>query len=184
MSIPRKRILDALWPAGLPNRMEVWTILDGARDQRIYGEVDGSYLEKCCLYAGDLPWQLQMAAPYLVQLKGDDRLTRTLIDQGWGRAWGIFFRSEAGLKTLRRHFRGFLRVRDRKGNRLIFRYYDPRVLRAYLPTCTADELRTVFGPVEHYLVESEDGGEIVRYGFDGARIEETRISLEAAVSQP
>jgi hypothetical protein len=30
-----------------------------------------------------------------------------------------------------------------KGNRLVFRYYDPRVLRVYLPTCTPDELNVI-----------------------------------------
>ncbi len=161
----------------MPSRTAVWTILDAARDPKIFGAVDGSYLEKCCLYAGDLPWQLQMAAPYLVQLRSDDRLTGYIIDEGWGKAWGIFFRAEEGIKTLRRHFRGFLRVRDRKGSRLIFRYYDPRVLRVYLPTCTPDELRTVFGPVERFLLESESGDEVMQYSFDGIRLEETSTPL-------
>jgi hypothetical protein len=30
---------------------------------------------------------------------------------------------------------------------LLFRYYDPRVLRVYLPSCRPSELETVFGPV-------------------------------------
>ena len=54
---------------------------------------------------------------------------------------------DATLEELRRHFRKFLKVEDPKGKSLIFRYYDPRVLRVYLPTCNAMELQTVFGPV-------------------------------------
>ncbi len=161
--------VDALWPNGASSSVDAWTILDAARDPKIFGAVDGSYLDKCCLFSGDLPWQLQMTAPYLVQLKSDDHLTAYIRDHGLGNAWGIFARSSAGMKTLRRHFRGFLRVRDRQGRRLLFRYYDPRVMRAYLPTCTPQELQTVFGPVEEYLVESEDGG-LVRYRLDGGRL--------------
>ncbi len=169
MAAKTQELVQALWPNGPASSTAAWTILDTARDPRIYGAVDGSFLEKCCLYSGDLPWQLQMTAPYLVQLRSDDRLTRYIGENGRGNAWGIFARSEAGIKTLRRHFRGFLRVRDRQGRRLLFRYYDPRVMRIYLPTCTKDELETVFGPVSEYLIENEDGA-LVRYRLEGGRL--------------
>src|ERR1035441_4539010 len=128
------RVLDALRPPGLPAHMAVFAIVDGARDERIYAAVKGTFLPKACLYSGDLPWQLQMTAPYLVQLDREDRFTRYLIDAGWSRNWATFLRTETGIKQLRRHLREFLRVRDESGKRLIFRYYDPRVLRVYLPT--------------------------------------------------
>ena len=153
-------------------------ILDGARDDRIYGAVYGCYQHKCCLYSGDLPPQLQMAAPYLVQLEKDDRFTNYAIDQGWGKAWGIFLRSETNMKTLRRHLRGLLRVRDESGRGLIFRYYDPRVLGIYLPTCQPGELRTFFGPVESYLFESDDPEVLLEYGFDSRELSGRRTVLQ------
>jgi hypothetical protein len=163
-----QQIIETLWPPGSP-ASGVWVILDAARDPRIYGAVEGTFLEKCCLFAGDLPWQLQMTAPYLVHLRSDDRLTRAIAEQGFGRAWGIFFRSDAGIKNLRRHFRGFLRVKDQRNRRLLFRYYDPRVMRLYLPTCTRPELETVFGPVKEYLLEDEDG-RLVSYRIEGGSL--------------
>jgi hypothetical protein len=36
---------------------------------------------------------------------------------------------------------------------MIFRWYDPRVLRVYLPTCTENELDMLFGPLSSYFVE-------------------------------
>jgi hypothetical protein len=59
----------------------------------------------------------------------------------------------------------------------MFRYYDPRVLRVYLPTCQPNELRTVFGPIRSYLVEGEDGKSLIEFEFDGNRLHERRISL-------
>jgi hypothetical protein len=159
----------------------VFVILDAARDQRIFGAVDGTYLEKACLYGGELPWQLQMVAPYLVQLKQDDRFTRYVLDHGWGNSWGVFLRSESSLQAVRKHLKGFLRVRGPKGQRLLFRYYDPRVLRVYLPTCTIEELQTVYGPVSHYLVESEEGEAVLEFGFDRRQLKEVRVPLAAAV---
>ncbi len=167
--VARQELVEALWPKGSSSSTGAWVILDAARDPKIYGAVDGSYLDKCCLFSGDLPWQLQITAPYLVQLRRDDRFTAYLGDHGWGRAWGIFARSDAGIKTLRRHFRGFLRVRDRQGRNMLFRYYDPRVMRLYLPTCTPQELETVFGPVLEYLIEDESGS-LVRYRLDKGRL--------------
>jgi hypothetical protein len=157
------RVLDALWPAGLPPRMSVFAIIDGARDERIFDAVDGTMLPKGCLYSGDLPPELQRTAPYLVQLEREDRFTRYLIKTGWGNSWGTFIRTETGIKQLRRHLREFLRVRDEAGKRLIFRYYDPRVLRVYLPTCWPAELDTFFGPVSAFLTEGEDPGEILEF---------------------
>jgi hypothetical protein len=178
-----EQILDALWPEGMPSRVGVWAILDSARDQRIFGAVDRTYQDKCCLYSGDLPWQLQMTAPYLVQLDREDRFTNYLIEHGWGNSWGVFLRTETSMKNLRNHLRGFLRVRDEAGRRLIFRYYDPRVLRVYLPTCNKEELRTVFGPIDQFLMESEDPSVMLEYSFDGQSLTERRMPIGSGTSK-
>lgn len=157
------RVLDALWPPGLPAHVAVFAIVDGARDERIYAAVKGTFLPKACLYSGDLPWQLQMTAPYLIQLDREDRFTRYLIDTGWSHNWATFLRTETGIKQLRRHLREFLRVRDESGKRLIFRYYDPRVLRVYLPTCWPAELTTFFGPISAFITGGNDPGEILEF---------------------
>jgi hypothetical protein len=40
------RVLDALWPTGLPARIAVFAIVDGARDDRVYAAVKGTFLPK------------------------------------------------------------------------------------------------------------------------------------------
>ena len=44
---------------------------------------------------------------------------------------------------LRHHLKGFLRVRGESGQKMMFRYYDPRVLRVYLPTCNPIDTQLV-----------------------------------------
>jgi Domain of unknown function (DUF4123) len=175
-----KQVQEALWPPSLPGWLKVWAVLDGARDRRIYPAVIDCYLNKCCLYSGDLPSELQLTAPYLIELDRDDRFTRYIINQGWGNSWGIFFRTNAGMERLRRHLREFLVVKDEGGKRLIFRYYDPRVLRVYLPTCFTRELQTVFGPIEHFLVEGEDPATLIRFGFDDGALLQEPVKLQVA----
>ena len=101
----------------------------------------------------------------------DSPFSDWILTEGWGRNWGIFVVSKADFRTLRQHFRSLLTVYDPDKVPLFFRYYDPRVMRVYLPTCNADELETVFGPVDRYVLEAEDGQSPLRCELkDGALV--------------
>jgi hypothetical protein len=176
-------IIQALWFNDLSRAYRVWALLDGARDRRVFSAVTATYTDNCCLYSGDLPAELKLVAPYLVSLDPEDRTTQYILKRAWGNEWGIFLRSTASMETLRRHLKKFLVVKDQKGKRLLFRYYDPRVLRAYLPTCWPAELDTVFGPVKTYLVEGADGGSLIRYSVDDGRLVEKTVRVETATEE-
>jgi hypothetical protein len=107
------------------------------------------------LYEGMQAQVLEAFAPYLVRLSADSQLLETLVVHGWKKNWGIFAVSAADFDTVRRHFRTFLMVNGPDGKRLYFRYYDPRTLRVYLPTCDAAETKFIFGPLAAYLCEDE-----------------------------
>jgi hypothetical protein len=164
-------LLPLLWPPGFETRgTALYAILDGARDPRIHELVHASELAWRCLYAGRLPAELLEVAPYLVQLSPDAAFTRTLLAAGWGHAWGIWLVSAAPFDELRRHLRRFLQVKDEHGRRLVFRYYDPIVLTAFLPTCTAPELAELFGPIDAFLVETDAAGKVTELWFDGTAL--------------
>jgi uncharacterized protein DUF4123 len=172
------RVEEILWPRG-PNH-DVWMIVDGARSIEIFRMLLACHLEYSCLYSGPLAPELELAAPYLVQLDHGYRDTHRLIRQAWGDSWGVFLKSGTSLKKLRRHLREFLIVQDTGGKRLVFRYYDPRVLRVYLPTCNAGELRTFFGPIESFWTEGEGAGEMVEFGVRGGGLEQRRSPVGGA----
>ena len=135
----------------------VYAILDGASIPGLLDKLASAREDWVCLYRGALEPSLARMAPYLVKLRRDASFTEWLIVEGWGKHWGVIAVSPAGLEALRRHFRHFLRVRDHRGAVLYFRYYDPRVLRIYLPTCNLREIKTVYGPVSRYITEDEEG---------------------------
>jgi hypothetical protein len=114
----------------------------------------------------------------LVRLPGNSPLLETLIHQGWGKHWGIFVVSADDFKAVRKHFRTFLMVKSPEGERLYFRYYDPRVLRVYLPTCNLEEIDYVFGPVAAYLCEGEARDTLLVFqpGQDAAHCEVVELS--------
>jgi len=151
--------------------------LDAARDEVIYGKLVTSDIEKACLYQGKQAIELADVAPHLVRLWQGDSFTKWLLNNGWGNSWGIFLESSATLNELRQHFRKFTIVQDEEGTPLYFRYYDPRVLRNYLPTCNKDELQILFGPVSHYYVEGEDSNSMINYSFDEGRLTQNVVQV-------
>jgi hypothetical protein len=168
-------IEHVLWPKGFTRN--VWMIVDCARDQtRIFRFLLGCHLDYKCLYSGTLSPALEMAAPYLLLLDESDE-TRRLIELSWGNSWGVFLRSDTSLNKLRRHLREFLIVRDPEGRRMAFRYYDPRVLRAYLPTCNAEELRAVSGPIECFWTEDKNRDQMLQFRMERGRLAQQTLSL-------
>jgi hypothetical protein len=112
---------------------------------------------------------LARVAPYLVQLPSGSAIFSAMIDKGWGRDWSIFLRSPSPLPAVRRHLRRWLMVDSPKGKRMYFRFYDPRVLPAFLPTCNAQELVDFFGPITTIWCfrEGTPTVEAFRWGADG-----------------
>ena len=158
--------------------LETYAILDAARDDLIYPKLAPFGPEDLCLYRGDKAIELAAVAPYLVNLQRDDSFTQWLLVNGWGKSWGIFLQSSASFEELHRHFRKFLMAHDEEGTPLYFRYYDPRVLRVYLPTCNPSELRILFGPVDHYWVEGREETRLIQFSVKaGSPVVENVIHL-------
>jgi hypothetical protein len=169
----RQQILDVLWPPGQARHASVWAVLDCARDPAIYRLLLESRLEFLCLYSGKLPRELELVAPHIVELLPGHRLTERLLDEGWGRSWGIFVKIEDPT-ALRHHLRKFLRVQDDRGRRLLFRYYDPRVLSAFLPACTPEQLIEFFGPMSCLVSEEDAGSCVASHALIGSQLRTVR----------
>lgn len=161
---------------------KVWAILDGASVESLLDQLHSMEPEFVCLYRGELEPDIAEVAPYLVRLDPHSAFTDWVLQKGWGQHWGIFLLARSEMDALRRHLRRFLTVHDPEGAPLLFRYYDPRVLRAYLPTCNAEELTTVFGPVACYMAEGEDPTTLVRFQFVNGELVSSAKELGKEVS--
>jgi hypothetical protein len=167
---------------GEPNTL-VYAVLDGASipDLALPEVLWEHEPEHVCLYRGELEPDLAATAPYLVALDRDAEFTRWVLTQGWGNHWGIFAITppDVTLAALRKHFRTFLMVTSPENKPLYFRYYDPRVLRVYLPTCNAEELQTVFGPVATYVCEDEKAELLLSFRNDAGALRKQTTKLGA-----
>jgi hypothetical protein len=151
----------------VPN-IRFYALLDNARDERIYPALKEYRCEYRHLYRGRLPLVLEQVAPHLVEVPPRSAFARWLVEEGWGMSWGIFLASPARLDILKNHFRDLIRVKDEKGKVIYFRYYDPRVFRVYMPTCTTEELRAVFGQTRYFFVEGEDPNVVIEYWVENS----------------
>ena len=155
----------------------VFALLDGASVEGLLDHLYEDEPEFVCLYRGRLAPDMAEVAPYLVELHPDEPFTQWLLESCWGKHWGIFAASPEGIRTLRQHFRRFTMVRDPDGKFLYFRFYDPRVLRVFLPTCKPPELAEFFGPVLFYAAEDEDGARLVRFRRTPAGVQTEELDL-------
>ncbi|MCP4342503.1 MAG: DUF4123 domain-containing protein [Desulfobulbaceae bacterium] len=171
-------IISQLWrPVEGRVPQKVYGLVDGARSESIYPKILGSEAKSVCLHRGKMAEELAWVAPYLVQLTRENPFTHWLIENGWGNSQCIFVRSSASFDELKRHFRSFLTVYDEEGESFFFRFYDPRVMRAYLPTCNPEELQTIYGPVEFFVMEEEDLAVLVNFSRLGGKLQKEQVAL-------
>lgn len=137
---------------------ELYVVLDAARCREVPTKLRQLGVAARPLFVKEpIPAGLESALPHLAPCPLDSELMRWMLDSGWGDAWGIFLVSPVDLDTLAHHLMGHLHAELEDGQRLIFRFYDPRVLRAFLPTCTEEQSDAFFGPIEAIGLEGEDG---------------------------
>ena len=145
---------SALFPDDGEN---TFAIIDGASCGELLSKLDELQPDYACLYSGALEPDIEEVAPYLIELLPEHPFTEWLLDNFHGKHWGIFARSPASLRTMRKHFRTFLLVKSPDSKLLYFRYYDPRVLSIVLPSTLAAEREEIFGEVSTFLGETEEG---------------------------
>ncbi len=144
-------------------REPLYAILDAARDRRILELCRESVEEYRSLYDGVEGETMVHVAPHLVRLPAGSRLLASLVREGWGRRWGIYLTCSLPFTEVRRHLRRFLMVEmEESGDRMYFRFYDPRTLTTFIPSCTPRQAQEFFGSAESFLLEGE-GTALVRY---------------------
>lgn len=166
-----------LWPKGA--RKDLWALLDCARDPKSHPSLVSSKQLYSCLFAGKLPEVVEKVAPHLVQLQADEKFNDYLLDS-WGNSLCVYVECGKSLPEVRLHLRHFLTVTNSSGGKMLFRFYDPRVLRAYLPTCLPDELKTIFGPIDAFFMESRDGSKMLEFRLEGEKLVQKEFDLKAA----
>ncbi|MEZ4302132.1 MAG: DUF4123 domain-containing protein [Polyangiaceae bacterium] len=141
----------------------LFAVLDAARDPRVLELLRESVEPHHLLFEGTQGEALAEQAPYLVELPPETRLLDKLVLEGWGKRWGIYLTSPRPLRDVRRHLRRFLMVQDEAtGERLYFRFFDPRVLEGFLAESNLRQREQLFSDITAFFAEG-DGGSVLRF---------------------
>ncbi len=152
-------LIQRLWYAGTsPKSPAVYAVLDCARDARILPMIlESGCPYKSCLGPSDGRETLSKM-PHIVRLDPNRQFTRDLLEAGWGKRWGIFFvvPKPAVIEMVRQSISRFLLLPRQDGGRQWFYFYDPHVLRQFLPERDWFTARKFFGPATEILCEGDD----------------------------
>jgi hypothetical protein len=144
----------------------LFAVVDAARSDRILVLVRESVERYQSLYEGVEGEALAHVAPHLVELPKGSGLLQRLVREGWEGRWASFLETSLSFKQLRRHLRRFLMVADADTRkRMYFRFYDPVVLRTFIPTCTPKQRAEFFGDITAFYVEDANGN-VARFGAE------------------
>ncbi len=157
--------------------LNVYAVLDGASVAGLLGRLAQSGAWHYCLMPGTLDPDMMEVSGYIVELRPDANITSWLLREGWGNHWGVLASSPENLITMRGHCRTLFRAHDEQGKPLMFRFYDPRVLRVFLPSCDKREQAETFGPVTAWYMEGEGPDSMVSFSLDGGEMRRQDILL-------
>ena len=142
----------------------LFALLDAAKDSQILELLQRlDQTDYQSLYEGKTAEQLAGFAPYLVSLSANTSFLEKLVETGWGESWGLYLTSEQPFSIIRQHLRELLVIKNQSGKQLYFRFYDPRVLRKFLPTCAPEQLKAFFGPIQFFFIEGVDKDQMLQF---------------------
>ena len=136
---------DEVWPELHPELkaalfdgdLRTFVILDAAKIPQLFGLFDSENIEAKCLFTGNAAEEYGDVAPWIAELKGDERLLRLLFSKApeisalWQRSAAVFVRADATLTQVWSHFRRHTKVPRVNGPDLYFRFWDPEVAHFY-----------------------------------------------------
>lgn len=166
---PEAQAAKEVFERSLAPGTRLYALLDAARESAGPYQAEQAGLECRSLFMGDLGERVKEVAPYIIEFPARSPFRQWWFEQ-WGNSIGVLVEAPVTLEELRRHFRTLTVVRGAEDKKkYFFRFYDPRVLRVFLPACTTDEVKHFFGPITAFYCEGDGGAELLTFkpGPDG-----------------
>jgi hypothetical protein len=161
----------------------LYAVVDGAQAFDLVCEARQLSCPVYTLFVGPMATAMAHVGPCLVPLARPRPFCRRWVAR-LGQHTGVLLSSRVRFETLYQHLRQLFVVTDEEGQEYFFRYYDPRVLRAFLPTCTPAELAEFFGPVDAVLFEDHSAHLRRASLLDGRLDDRPLVERPAAATPP
>jgi len=178
------------WPVDLRNFRPdpgnfAFAIIDTAAGTDLLFHAQQLNMAPRCLFPEPTPDAIAAVAPYVVEVHPKSNFMHPWTDN-LGKNAGILLESPESLGTIVEHWTKIFLSRTEDGPSCFFRFYDPRVLRGYLATCSLKELTRFFGPTHAVYVEDETPAKLLRFmpTNAGLRIQVLQVQSSAASPLP
>ncbi len=165
-----------------PADERLYVLLDAARDDAVLRLLAQEECPFEPLFQGGRKERLYGVSPFLVRCRDASRLMDWATSEGLGCV--VFLHSREGLRELAAAMRRLLMVRTEQHEALLFRFYDPRVLRVYLPTCDGREQGLIFAGVERYLLQATEGDALLSFDAPAERDRQARLEGRLLIRPP
>jgi hypothetical protein len=153
-------------------------VLDAARLKQNLDEAKVLNASCISLYTGEMEAQLENVFPFLFRFDDQPAFADWYFKNGWGQSWGVILYSEYDIQKTADHLKKNILVNTENGKDYFFRFYDPRVLRVFLPTCNTKQLKEFLGPTERFICEDIDPDFGLVFTFEENNLVTTRINKE------
>lgn len=146
--------------------MKTYAILDAAKFQWGFSEIEDCELPFRCLFKGKAAKELENVAPYLIEINPEAIFTRRLFTHNpkmpdemtsvhlWRKDPGIYVRSRASFDDFWKHLRKFTRIQDEAGKWYYFRFWEPRWLQYVLKSIPREQSIKLLAPAALVIVLS------------------------------
>jgi pSer/pThr/pTyr-binding forkhead associated (FHA) protein len=165
-------LLSSLRPA---SACRLYALVDGAQAFKLAFAARLMGHDLYTLFSGELAETVAHVGPCLVVIGERSAFVRKWVEEMGSHA-GVLFESTTELNSVCAHLRNVFVATDEEGQEYFFRFYDPRVLRTFLPTCRKEELREFFGPIDRWIAESADGAAFTAFTLEQSGLVERHVA--------
>lgn len=159
-------------------------LADGARMNDLISKFTKFNAYPISLYIGTEDELLADVGPFVVNIASNTNVINWLLDEGRGLSWGVFLKSSFELEELVEHLQTLTSVTDEEGNEFYFRFYDPRVIRKFLPTCDTNQLNQFFSNgISYFLAEKDSDNIFIKYYLSNAQLVEEEFDILSYVDE-
>jgi len=162
-----------------------YAIVDSAVDKMIDGHFESDDAIRYILYKDEEDKRdLELRAPYLIQLNKNDEFTKRVLNEGYGNNWGCFIKSNESVEVLVEHFCNYTKVYSEAHEQDVYmRFYDPRAMNKYFTILEQEEGKEFFSKIDAIYVEKVEESQILfKYSLNIDKlIQRQEISLEDEV---
>jgi hypothetical protein len=141
----------------------LYAIVDSARNDEVFRYFIIGDTPYRSLFEGTMDVQSYGVSGFVIECKKNSPLYDWVTSTLWGQDACIFIVCKMSFDEVFSHFQQFNRVILEGDKVVLFRFYDPRVLRTYLPSCKKQEIELFFGDMICLFAESEEKAIITRF---------------------